>query len=238
MKKFVPWIISLVLLFWAASKMMPPKEAPGLDLHGFGTLPVLVGRRLMPMDTLARVSLSEWNHHGIYMAADGKVEQPSQGLLDILMMPERSDTAKLFEVSNQEILDLFGSQDAKGQFVSYSFNDLKPFFSEIEKQSGLAEQTEAETRNPFQRGIIKLRDSLRLYLQLKNTIQAEDSSDFGKEIQGFALTIQPGLKAVHQRDAGKAFNQQDFERILLFTERYKSLLQAKYAYAIPNPRAA
>jgi ABC-type transport system involved in cytochrome c biogenesis permease subunit len=236
MKKFVPWFISFVLLIWAVSKMMPPKEAPGLNLHGFGELPVLVGGRVMPMDTLARVSLSEWNHHGTYTAADGKVEPPSQGLLDILMMPERSDTAKLFEVSNQDILDLFGSQDAKGQFVSYSFNDLKPFFNEIEKQAGLAEQTEAETRNPFQRGIIKLRESLTLYLRLKNTLQAEDSSDFGKEIQAFALTIQPGLNAIHERDAGKPFNQQDFERILLFTERYKSLTEAKYAYAIPNPQ--
>jgi ABC-type transport system involved in cytochrome c biogenesis permease subunit len=236
MKKSLPWIISLVLLLWAVSKMMPPKEAPGLDLHGFGRLPVLVGGRVMPMDTLARVSLSEWNHHGTYTTTDGKVQPPSQGLLDILMMPERSDTAKLFEVSNQEILDLFGSQDAKGQFVSYSFNDLKPFFSEIEKQAGLAEQSEAETRSPFQRGIIKLREALRLYLQLKNTIQAEDSSDFGKEIVAFGLSIQPGLTAVHDRDAGKSFNQQDFERILLFTERYKSLQQAKYAYAIPNPQ--
>jgi ABC-type transport system involved in cytochrome c biogenesis permease subunit len=238
MKKSIPWIISLFLLLWAVSKMLPPRETAGLDLHGFGQLPVLVGGRVMPMDTLARISLSEWNHHGTYTTADGKVEQPTQGLLDILMMPERSDTAKLFEVSNQEIMDLFGSQDAKGQFVSYSFNDLKPFFSEIEKQSGLAEQTEAETRNPFQRGIIKLRDSLRLYLQLKNTLQAEDSSDFGKEILAFSLAIQPGLDAVHERDAGKSFNQQDFERILLFTERYKSLLQAKYAYAIPNPQGS
>ncbi|HWY32747.1 MAG TPA: cytochrome c biogenesis protein CcsA [Candidatus Acidoferrum sp.] len=238
MRKFVPWIISLFLLLWAASRMMPPKETAGLDLHGFGKLPVLVGGRVMPMDTLARVSLSEWNHHGTYTTADGKVEPPSQGLLDILMMPEHSDTAKLFEVSNQDTLDLFGSQDAKGQFVSYSFNDLKPFFSEIEKQAGLAEQTEAETRNPFQRGIIKLRDSLRVYLQLKNTIQAEDSSDFGKEILAFTSSIQPGLNAVHDRDAGKPFNQQDFERILLFTERYKNLMQAKYAYAIPNPQGA
>jgi ABC-type transport system involved in cytochrome c biogenesis permease subunit len=236
MKKFVPWILSLVLLLWAVSKMVPPKEPPGLNLYGFGRLPVLVGGRVMPMDTLARVSLSEWNHHGTYTSANGKVEQPSQGLLEILMMPERSDTAKLFEVSNQEILDLFGSQDARGQFVSYSFNDLKPFFIEIDKQAGLAEQTEAETRNPFQRGIIKLRDSLRLYLQLKNTIQAEDSPDFGKEIQAFAWVIQPGLNAVHERDSGKPFNQQDFERLLLFTQRYKSLTEAKYAYAIPNPR--
>jgi ABC-type transport system involved in cytochrome c biogenesis permease subunit len=238
MKKFVPWIISLVLLSWAVSKMMPPKETPGFDLHDFGTLPVLAGGRVMPMDTLARVSLSEWNHHGTYTAADGKVEQPTQGLLDILMMPERSDTAKLFEVSNQEILDLFGSQDVKGQFVSYSFNELKPFFSEIEKQAGLAEQSEAETRNPFQRGIIKLRENLRLYLQLKNTIQAEDSPDFGKEILAFSLVVKPGLNAVHDRDAGKPFNQDDFERILLFTERYKNLMQAKYAYAIPNPQGA
>ena len=238
MKKIVPWIISLVLLFWAVSKMMPPKETPGLDLHDFGTLPVLAGGRVMPMDTLARVSLSEWNHHGTYTAADGKVEQPTQGLLDILMMPERSDTAKLFEVSNQEILDLFGSQDVKGQFVSYSFSELKPFFSEIEKQAGLAEQAEAETRNPFQRGIIKLRENLRLYLQLKNTIQAEDSPDFGKEILAFSLVVKPGLNAVHDRGAGKPFNQDDFERILLFTERYKNLMQAKYAYAIPNPQGA
>ncbi len=238
MKKYVPWIISLVLLLWAVSKMLPPKETPGLDLHGFGNLPVLVGGRVMPMDTLARVSLSEWNHHGTYTTVDGKVEQPSQGLLEILMMPERSDRAKLFEVSNQDILDLFGSPDAKGQFVSYSFSDLKPFFGEIEKQAGLAEQTEAETRNPFQRGIIKLRESLRLYLKLKNTVQAEDSSDFGKEIVTFALAIEPGLNAVHDRDAGKTFNEQDFERILLFTERYKSLLEAKYAYAIPNPQGA
>ncbi len=238
MKKSVPWIISLVLLFWAVSKMMPPKETPGLDLNGFGKLPVLVGGRVMPLDTLARISLSEWNHHGTYTAKDGKAVPPSQGLMDILMLPEHSDTAKLFEVSNQEILDLFGSQDAKGQFVSYSFNDLKPFFIEIEKQAGLAEQTEAETRNPFQRGILKLREGLRLYLRLKNTIQAEDSSDFGKEVQAFALAIQPGLNAVHERDAGKPFNQEDFERILLFTERYKNLMQAKYAYAIPNPQGA
>jgi ABC-type transport system involved in cytochrome c biogenesis permease subunit len=236
MKKFVPWMIAVLLLLWAVSKMMPAKEKPGLDLHGFGRLPVLIGGRVMPMDSFARVSLSEWNHHGVYTTADKTVIDPTQGLLDILMMPERSDTAKLFEVSNQDILDIFGAPDANGSFVSYSFDDLKPFFGEIEKQAGLAEQTEPETRNAFQRGVIKLRGSLQLYLQLKNTIQAEDSPDFGQEIAAFALAIQPGLDAVHARDAGKPYNEQDFERILVLTERYKSLTQAKYAYAIPNPQ--
>jgi ABC-type transport system involved in cytochrome c biogenesis permease subunit len=238
MRKLAPWIISLVLLLWAVSKMLPTKEPPGFDVPGFGKLPVLVDGRVMPMDTLARVTLSEMNHHGVYATVSGNTEQPSRGLMEILMRPEHSDTAKLFEVSNQEIVDLFGSQDAKGQFVLYSFNELKPFFGEIEKQAGLAAQTEAETRNPFERGIIKLRDSLRLYLELKNTLQAEDSPDFGEEIRTFAAIIRPGLQAVRDRDANKPFNQQDFERILLFTERYKNLTLAKYAYAVPNPQGS
>ena len=238
MRKFAPWVISLVLLVWAVSKMLPPKESPGFDVAGFGKLPVLVDGRVMPMDTLARLTLSEMNHHGAYATASGNTEQPSRGLMEILMRPEHSDTAKLFEVSNQEVVDLFGSQDAKGQFVLYSFNELKPFFGEIEKQAGLAAQTEAETRNPFERGIIKLRDSLRLYLELKNTLQAEDSPDFGEEIRAFEMAIQPGLQAVRDRDANKPFNQHDFERILLFTQRYQNLTLAKYAYAIPNPQGS
>src|ERR1700757_3914824 len=173
MRKSLPWIISLVLLLWTVSKMLPAREAPGFDVLGFAKLPVLVDGRVMPMDTLARLTLSELNHHGVYTTASGTTEQPSRGLLEILMRPEHSDTAKLFEVSNQEIVDLFGSQDAKGQFISYSFDDLKPHFEEIERQAALAGQADPETRNPFQRGILKLQDSLRLYLQLKNTLQAE-----------------------------------------------------------------
>ena len=235
MNRFVPWILGVVLIFWAISRMLPPKDAPGFDLNGFAKLPVLVGGRVMPMDTLARLALSEMNHHGSYNTAGKNVEQPSRGFLDIVMMPEHSDTAKLFEVSNQEILDLFGSQDAKGQFVSYSFNDLKPYFQEIEKQAAAASQVDPETRSPFQRGILKLRDSLRLYLQLKNTLQAEDSPDFGKEIVAFQMVIKPGMQAVRDRDAGKPFDNEDFERIVLFTQRYQNLSQARYAFAIPNP---
>jgi ABC-type transport system involved in cytochrome c biogenesis permease subunit len=238
MKKFAPWIIGLVLLLWAVSKMLPPKETPGFDVRGFGALPVLLDGRVMPMDTLSRVTLSEMNHHGAYTTASGNTELPSRGLIEILMRPDQSDTAKLFEVSNQEIIDLFGSQDAKGQFVLYSFNDLKPFFAEIEKQAGLAGQSDPEVRTPFARGIIKLRDSLRVYLQLKNTLQAEDSPDFGKEIRAFETAIGPGLRAVRERDANKPFNEGDFERILLFTQRYQNLTLAKYAYAIPDPHGS
>ena len=235
MKKFVPWIISVVFLGWAVSHMLPRKPATGFDVAGFGQLPVLAGGRVMPLDTLARVSLSQMNHHGIDGTANNEssaqVATQSQWLLDVFMMPEHADISKVFEVTNPDILDLFGWQSAG----NYSFNDLQPFFGQIEQQAGQAAQIESEVRNAFQRGIIRLRDVLRLYLQLKNTVQAQDSPDFGKEIQIFQQTIQPGLQAVRDRDAGKSYDQQAFERILLFTQRYQTLAQAKYAFAIPNP---
>ena len=233
MKKFLPWLVSLLFLVWVIAKMIPVKESPGIHLDEFGRLPVLVNGRVMPMDTLARLSLLEMNHHGTCTTPDGKVLPPIRWLLDVFMMPEHADAAKVFEVTNPDVRGLFGWQVTSGK--TNSFNDFKPFFGEIEKQAGLAAQMEAESRNAFQRGIVKLRDSLGLYIQLLNTVQPDDSSDFGKELQAFGLAIQPGMQAIRDREANRPFNNQDLERILLFVQRYKNLGQVKYAYAIPNP---
>ena len=234
MKRLIPWIIFVVFGGWAVSHMIPKKPDTAFDVTGFGKLPVLAGGRVMPMDTLARVSLLQMNHHGIEEAGESQkpVQKPSQTqwLLEVLMLPEHADSTKVFEVTNPDILDLFGWRKAG----TYSFNDLQPFFAKIEEQAGQAAQTDTDARNAFQRGIVRLRDILRLYVQLKNTIEPQDSPDFGKEVQVFQEAIQPGLDAVRNRDAGKQYDDQAFQRILLFTHRYQSLAQAKYAYAIPN----
>jgi ABC-type transport system involved in cytochrome c biogenesis permease subunit len=234
MKKSIPWLISLVLVIWVISKMIPHRQASGLDIDGFSRLPVLVGGRVMPMDTLARMSLSVMNHHGTY-TFEGKEEPASRWLLDVFMTPRRADAAKVFEVTNPDILGLFGRQEANGKPVSYSYSDCEPFLGEIGKQAGLASQTETQTRNAFQRGILKLRDALRIYLLLKNSIQAEDSPDFARELQAFDQVLQPGVQAVRDREANRPFNQQDLLRLVWFTKRYQILNKARYVYAVPNP---
>jgi ABC-type transport system involved in cytochrome c biogenesis permease subunit len=234
MKRMIPWIIFVLFAGWAVSRMIPKKSGDAFDVASFGKLPVLAGGRVMPLDTLARVSLLQMNHHGV--EEGGENQKPArkasqiEWLLDVLMLPEHADGAKVFEVTNPDILDLFGWRKAG----TYSFNDLQPFFAKIEEQAGQAAQTDADAQNAFQRGIVRLRDVLRLYVQLKNTLEPQDSPDFGKEVQVFQQAIQPGLEAVRNRDAGKPYDDQAFQRILLFTHRYQSLAQAKYAYAIPN----
>lgn len=238
MKRLLPWIISLGFLLWAFTKMIPVRQPSGFDIDEFGRLPVLVNGRVMPMDTLARVSLFAMNHQGRCTTPDGKSRPQREWLLDVFMMPARADLAKVFEVTNPDILGLFGWQEAKSKSNSYSLSDLQPFVGEIEKQAGLAAQTEAQSRSAFQRAIIRLWEALGLYIELRNTIQPDDSPDFGREIRAFSSIIQPGMEAVRDKNANKPFNSQDFKRISLFTERYQKLSQIKYAYAIPNPNGA
>src|SRR5246500_2938942 len=234
MKRSIPWLISLMLLTWVISRMLPQKAGTGFDIAGFGQLPVLVGGRVMPMDTLARISLSIMNHHGT-STVDGRTQPASRWLLDVLMMPRRADAAQVFEVTNPDILALFGQQDFSGKPVSYAYNDCVPVLGEIGRQASLATQTEAQGRNAFQRGILKLRDALRIYLLLKNSVQAEDSPDFGRELQVFEQVLQPGMQAARDREANRPFNQQDLLRLVWFTKRYQTLSKAKYVYAVPNP---
>jgi hypothetical protein len=67
------------------AKMIPSKEPSKFDIDGFGRLPVLVGGRVMPMDTLARVSLFAKNHRGTYTTPDGRAQPQRQWLLEVLM---------------------------------------------------------------------------------------------------------------------------------------------------------
>jgi ABC-type transport system involved in cytochrome c biogenesis permease subunit len=236
MKKLVPWLISFLLIGWAAVKMLPPRSPSGFDVDGFARLPVLVGGRVMPMDTLGRLALLGMNNFGSYTASDGKIRPPAAWLLEVFMMPEHADMAKVFFINNPDVLDLLGFSDRKEKL--YSFNELKPSLAQIENQSTLANQVESETRNPFQRDILKLRNALLLYLRLKNSVQVEGSPDFAKEVDVFAQIIGPGLESVKARDQGKSFDQSAFQNILEFTQRYQNLAQAKYAYVFPNPSAA
>ena len=55
----IPWIVlGLFTLFFAVKPVVsPPKVKEGYDYHAFGKLPVLLGGRIKPMDTVARTSL-------------------------------------------------------------------------------------------------------------------------------------------------------------------------------------
>jgi hypothetical protein len=111
------------------------------------------------------------------------------------MMPERADATRVFYISSPDVLGLTGFSDRKETL--YSFNDLKSSLTQIEEQSRLATQAQSETRNPFQRDILKLREALLLYVRLKNSVQPEASL-----VSFFGPDVIPAADVAHSRTAG------------------------------------
>jgi hypothetical protein len=118
MKKIAPWIISLVFVVWIVARMVPAKPVADFDMAGFGRLPVLVDGRVMPMDSLARMSLSIIRGRQTYETADGKKEPALQWLLETFMVPEHADGLRVFHIINPDVLDLFGWADRKEKYFA------------------------------------------------------------------------------------------------------------------------
>ncbi|HEY5892284.1 MAG TPA: cytochrome c biogenesis protein CcsA [Chthoniobacterales bacterium] len=237
MKKWLPYILVLFGIALIAGSLRSPKSADGFDRDGFGRLPVLVGGRIKPMDTLARTSLMSISGKQA-LRADGRKIPAINWLIDVLMRPERADEQAIFPLSNPEVRDLLGWREDKTK--AFSFNDLAPFLSKIEEQAGTANEVEAGARSVFQKELLKLRERLLLYIRLKNSIQMQDSPDFARELTEYRAVAGPGMTAIEKEKNGEALSDSEriaFAKLLEFAQRHQRLAQAAYVYAIPRNAA-
>lgn len=239
MRRWLPHLLLAIGVLIVVSALRPAKKTDEFHRNEFGRLPVLVGGRVKPMDTLARTSLLAIS--GKQIVRNGKETIPAlTWLMETLMRPERADQLPIFSITNPDVRDLFGWRDDKTK--TFSFADLKSYLGKIEEQSALAGHLEAAQRTPFQREILKLRERLLLYLRLKNSIQMEDSPDFGRELADFKNILAPGLAAMDAEKAGTPLTSDQrvaFAKLLDFAQRHQRLAQAAYVSAIPhNPADA
>ena len=56
--RYIPFLVLLLALAWVLRGWMPPEPAGDeLDTRAFSELPVLIGGRVKPIDTVARTTL-------------------------------------------------------------------------------------------------------------------------------------------------------------------------------------
>ncbi|HSP43209.1 MAG TPA: hypothetical protein VLO11_10090, partial [Luteolibacter sp.] len=179
MKRFVPYLVLLLAAVWiAASWRAPGYQADEFDLSSFKRIPVLVGGRIKPLDTVARNSLLILRGKQTARLPDGGKLSASQWLADVLFDPAKADGHPVFAVANQEVLGMFGWPQADKKFCTYA--ELKPYIPKIEEEGKLAADTEAVKRTPFQSAIFNLRNSLALYQRLKNSLHQEGTTAFAR----------------------------------------------------------
>ncbi len=210
MKRFlVPFAAAALALiyFFSGSFQMIVKK--GLDAGGFGSLPVLTGGRVKPLDTVARTSLLMIRGKQT-VRFDGRTIQASEWLLDVLFRPAEAAAYPIFQIDDPDVLGLLNVQQSKNRY--YSFKFLEPFLGEIEEQSQRAAASKPELQSRFQKSVGKLHSRIVLYQRLSNTIEVSGETGTVLKIQDYknklAAPLKPG-KGPFEDFAGN-FSQYQF----------------------------
>jgi len=232
MKRFLPWIILVVAAGSIAVNWLPRKTAKGeIDFTKFGKIPVLVGGRVKPLDTVARNSLLIIHGKQELRLEGGRRLTAMQWLTDVSFNAPVADQYPVSVVQNAEVLGLFGWEQSDRKY--FSFAEFTPFLGQIDEQGTQSDKLEAVQRSAYQSGILNLRNSLALYQRLKNSIQPEGTQNFAAELQRFASSVPGAAKAARERAMGDSFDKAKLDDVAELIRRYERLAEMAYLLAIP-----
>ncbi|MFL6520321.1 MAG: cytochrome c biogenesis protein [Chthoniobacterales bacterium] len=233
MKRFFPWLVLILAAGWVIGDLFLPRTAKdGPDLVTFGKIPVLVGGRMKPLDTIARNSLLIIHGKQTIEVADGRYLTGIEWLADLLFKPAVADNYPLFVIQNSEVLGLFGWEQSDRKY--FSFNELAPFGKQIDEQGEQSEKLESVQRSAYQTAILNLRNALILCQRLKNSLRPDDAQDFSKELDAYAAAIPPAIEAAGHREKGETFDKSKLEAVAGFVGRYENIANMAYMFAVPS----
>ena len=239
MKRSLPWIILAIAAGSIALNWLPPKTAKDdFDLTTFGKIPVLVGGRVKPLDTVARNSLLIIHGKQELRLDGGRRLSAMQWLTDVLFNAPVADRYPLFIVQNADVLGLFGWEQSDRKY--FSFAEFTPFLRQIDEQAAQSDKHEAVQRSAYQSAILNLRNGLSLYQRLKNSIQPEGAQNFAGELHAFESSVPDAARAAREREMGENFDQAKLNEVAELVRRYVRLSEMAYMLAVPpvNPQGS
>jgi len=234
MKRFLPWLVVALAASWLSAAWWPaPVRRGDLDFATFGKIPVLVGGRVKPLDTVARNSLLIIHGKQELRLDAGRRLNAMQWLSDVLFNAPVADQYPVFVVQNSEVLGLFGWEQSDRKY--FRFADFSPFLKQIEEQGQQSEKLESVQRSAYQGAVLNLRNALVLYQRLKNSIQPENEQDFADQLEIFQSSVPEAAKAARQRAAGENFDKTKLDDVAGLIQRYERLAEVAYIMAVPPP---
>ncbi|PYL54578.1 MAG: cytochrome C biogenesis protein, partial [Verrucomicrobia bacterium] len=241
MKRFLPWIVLVVMAGWIGANWMPPRVAkddvdPSTALRAglakFGKLPVLVGGRAKPLDTVARNSLLIIRGKQELRLENGRTLSAIAWLTDVLFNAPVADQYPAFVVQNDQVLGLFGWEQSQRKY--FSFAEFAPFLKQIEEQGDQADKLEAVQRSAYQSAILNLRNALVLYQRLKNSVQLEGSQNFAGELKTYQANVPGAANAAAQAQRGENFDRAKLNDVAELIQEYEKISEMAYILAVPS----
>jgi cytochrome c-type biogenesis protein CcsB len=243
--KYLPWFF--VALFGAEIiAVLAPKKEGEFHLQAFGRLPVLLGGRVQPFDSVARNSLLQIRSTGDVPLEEvpswkfwhhPKKLKSTEWLLELMTRPEVADTRPVFLIHHSELLSDLKLQD-KGVEHSglryYTFDQLKPVLKEIGEQGKEAEAVkEEEKRTAFQKQALKLANAVMLYGRLKYTLQPEGVDNWSSVLADFQKNIGPAREAARASQQGQDYDKEILRKLAEPLEQFQMMSAYGYPMTVP-----
>jgi ABC-type transport system involved in cytochrome c biogenesis permease subunit len=236
MKKFLPLLVLVLVVGFAASKLRAPKNPGAYDVVGFSKLPVLVNGRLKPLDTVARSSLLQLQAKQRVVTPDKRELLPIEWLLDVFFRPELSDAYQVFEIDHPDLLALFNLKTDDGRDGKrFAFNQLSKSFAELDRQAKLANQVEAATRTAFQRAVVQLYTNLVHYQRLHHAVVSPGRGDFLGDLLKFQENVAAGVTAVRAKQAGQPHDEAAVNAMTEIGERFVDMANISSTFLVIPP---
>ncbi len=234
MKKWLPFILFVVLAAWVLSTLRPRSET-GFQIGEFAKLPVLMNGRFQPFDSVARNSLLQIRQRqSVVWREEGRTRRLSarEWLVEAMMRPERADARKIFRVDNVELISLLKlTEDQK----YYSFAEIQPLHEELNRQAARISKIEAANRSSFERQVMKLYSAVNLYQRLKTSLKPPGVDDLAAQVSEYEKSIGPGVAAWRAREAGQTFDQEAFHRLLGLMSGFETVSRVALPLVVPSP---
>ena len=240
-QKWFPALLMLVMALWFFGNLQTPKDKT-FAFQEFGRLPLTANGRVVPMDSLARNSLlairekqtvntepwKSWNEKPVILSA-------TEWLANVMMNPAVADNWPVFRLDNPDLVSLLKLPDkgAQSDGKHYSWNQIQPALDTFDKENQRVQKIESANRTAYENAIVKMHARLTLYAQLKNAVQPADAQDWPAELAAYEALIPDGVAAIRAQQAGKPFNQTNFNAFVANIERFQFMANLEPPLILP-----
>ena len=236
MKKIIYLIVFGIAALVLLGGLRSSKVDSDFDLEAFAELPVQVGGRIKPLDSVARNTLLILSARQKVVTDEGVTLSPIEWFLDLTMRPERADTYPVFKIEFPDDLGLVGLAEQGQRY--YSFNELLPYSEELSRLHGEINPA-PELRSPYEKQIADINNGLIRYHRVMHSLHpiggAERLDRLVDEYQSYLATIQAGMVELRKQQAGQEFDAALLKRFITFADDYLKLSTTAHLRVVPPP---
>jgi len=217
--------------------LIPTKYATEFNIQHFAELPVQVGGRIKPLDSVARNTLLILSARQKVVTRDGQTLPPILWFMDLTMRPELADSYPIFKIEFPDDLGLPNLAQAGERY--YSFNDLKPHFEALlTARSNI--NPEPRQRSAYEQQVADLNQGLSLYHRIMHSLHPVGGSDrldrLSDEYQSYlTLATGKGMAELRKQQAGQEYDSKLLDSFIFFADDYLKLSQLAQLDVIPPP---